>query len=539
LPAQGRAGPPPPPPRGPPAPGAPAPPPPHTAPPPHRPPQDAAEWKAYCHFHNGEHDQALAVYQELLRGGEADPMFSLYAACCHYYLGEYREALDRAAEGPRCQLQTRVTMHASNKLGDDDRVMEIHGQLQADDLQDRLSLAALHCMRGTFEQAVQIYKKILLDHKDFAAINVYMAMCYSKLDYWDLSNEILATYLAAFPDSVLGINLKACNQLRKGVAKEAEAELRVIEELGGSLSDHALTRHNEVVIRGGQGALAALPQLGDYPREARLNLCIYHIKSGNIDEAAAVIKDVEPAQAEEFILKGVVHTMAGQAKGSAEHLRLAQEYFQTVGSSPNECDTIPGRQAMATAFFLNKSFEDTNVYLSSIAEYLAGETDFQWNYGISRAAVGDFHEGRQLLEKIEDPSLRADFTWVSWMARCLVMTGDPQGAWDLYRESESTQEAYQLLVQVANDCYRMGHFLVAARAFDVLERLDGSPESWEGKRGACVGVVQMVLAGKEPQDSVREVCQLLSAPTSQEAEKLFDVLSNWAESNGIVTDLSM
>ena len=36
----------------------------------------------------------------------------------------------------------------------------------------------------------------------------------------------------------------------------------------------------------------------------------------------------------------------------------------------------------------------------------------------------------------------------------------------------------------------MGHFLFAAKAFDVLERLDPDPEYWEGKRGACVGVFQ-------------------------------------------------
>lgn len=48
----------------------------------------------------------------------------------------------------------------------------------------------------------------------------------------------------------------------------------------------------------------------------------------------------------------------------------------------------------------------------------------------------------------------------------------------------------------------------------------------------------MVLAGKESQDSIREVCQLLAQPTNQEAEQLYDVISNWAEANGLA-DLSM
>jgi len=44
----------------------------------------------------------------------------------------------------------------------------------------------------------------------------------------------------------------------------------------------------------------------------------------------------------------------------------------------------------------------------------------------------------------------------------------------------------------------MGQFYHAAKAFDVLERLDPNPEYWEGKRGACVGVFQMIIAGHEP-----------------------------------------
>lgn len=35
------------------------------------------------------------------------------------------------------------------------------------------------------------------------------------------------------------------------------------------------------------------------------------------------------------------------------------------------------------------------------------------------------------------------------------------------------------------------------QAFDVLERLDPTPQLYEAKRGAVVGVFQMVVAGKE------------------------------------------
>ena len=45
---------------------------------------------------------------------------------------------------------------------------------------------------------------------------------------------------------------------------------------------------------------------------------------------------------------------------------------------------------------------------------------------------------------------------------------------------------------------QMGQFYYAAKAFDVLERLDPNPEYWEGKRGACVGIFQQIIAGHVP-----------------------------------------
>ncbi len=41
-------------------------------------------------------------------------------------------------------------------------------------------------------------------------------------------------------------------------------------------------------------------------------------------------------------------------------------------------------------------------------------------------------------------------------------------------------------------------FFYAARAFDILERLDSNSEYWEGKLGACAGVFQQIIAGQEP-----------------------------------------
>ena len=63
---------------------------------------------------------------------------------------------------------------------------------------------------------------------------------------------------------------------------------------------------------------------------------------------------------------------------------------------------------------------------------------------------------------------------------------------------------------MANDCYKVGAFLVAAKAFDTLQRLDDSdPEFWEGKRGACVGVLQQVSAWTRSRGAL--LCPIVNA----------------------------
>lgn len=63
-------------------------------------------------------------------------------------------------------------------------------------------------LRG--EQATDIYKRLLLENRVDLALNVYVAMCYYKLDYYDVSLEILGVFFQSHRDSPVAINLKVC-----------------------------------------------------------------------------------------------------------------------------------------------------------------------------------------------------------------------------------------------------------------------------------------------------------------------------------------
>jgi intraflagellar transport protein 56 len=97
-------------------------------------------------------------------------------------------------------------------------------------------------------------------------------MCYYKLDYYDVSLEILAVYLQAHPDSAIGVNLKACNHFRLYNGKAAETELKVLVDKGVNLQGNELVRHNMVVFSNGDQAQQVLPGLAETIPEARLNL---------------------------------------------------------------------------------------------------------------------------------------------------------------------------------------------------------------------------------------------------------------------------
>ena len=250
------------------------------------------QWIAYCAFHVGEHQKSLKIYQEMLEDPDADPTFHSYAACCFFYMGMYQEARDQLEKAPDDGLRRRLAFHLAHKFKEEESLVQF-AEVLSGDVEDQLSHAAINYLRNHFQEATDIYKRLLLENREFLALNVYISMCYYRLDYYDVSLEILTMYLNHYPDSVTAINLKACNHFRLYNGKAAEAELQVLKDSSSSAHtlDNDLIRHNIVVFRNGEGALQVLPPLVDIIPEARLNLVIYYLRADEVQVRAS--KDVK------------------------------------------------------------------------------------------------------------------------------------------------------------------------------------------------------------------------------------------------------
>ena len=235
--------------------------------------------------------------------------------------------------------------------------------------------------------------------------------------------------------------------------------------------------------------------------------------------------------AQEYILKAICHAIVGQSSMNQEQISAAQHNFNLVGGSASECDTIPGRQCMASSYFLLKQFEDVLVYLKSIKSYLSNDDRFNWNYGIALAANGEYEEAEESLLQVQNEEYKEDYCYLSWLAKTYVANGKARLAWELYLRVESSDDSFNLLQLIANECYSAGAYFFSAKAFDVLERLDPNPDYWDGKRGACIGVFKNIVEGKESREMLKDVKSMLRYTSSPQVEYIIRTISKWEQSS--------
>jgi intraflagellar transport protein 56 len=125
--------------------------------------------------------------------------------------------------------------------------------------------------------------------------------------------------------------------------------------------------------------------------------------------------------------------------------------------------------------------------------------------------VKNWPEAQESLVMVENEKYKNDFCYICHLARVYVMNEEPNSAWQLYLDMDTSNDSLILMNQIANDCYRKGFFPIALKAFDMLCRLDSENENLhhQGKLGAAVGVFQQVIIRKATPEQFEDMINIM------------------------------
>eukprot|EP00764_Aduncisulcus_paluster_P011792 gnl/Carplike_NY0171/4726_a6431_239.p1 GENE.gnl/Carplike_NY0171/4726_a6431_239~~gnl/Carplike_NY0171/4726_a6431_239.p1 ORF type:complete len:628 (+),score=145.24 gnl/Carplike_NY0171/4726_a6431_239:25-1908(+) len=533
-------------------------------------------WVGYCLFHLGKYQDAERIYTNLLEEVEEKSMDSsrfddsesdtfhnhaftqklhLYRCICYFYLGMYDKAEEGLSLCPVCSLRTRLEFHLAAKMKGDaaeERLMGLHKSLE-DVMEDHLTLASVHYLRSHYDEAVKTYdsviKRFCADHttraskseekeslivptKEFAALLLYKAMCFYRLEFFDQCEEQLELFqeITGGAQSLTTIMLMACNDYRSSESSNAVASVKDFVKRHSHMATHPMIVHNLCIFKDAEDADSILPGLLDSIPEARMNLALFYLNAGDTKEAWEVMKDFEPGDPQQYVLRGIVAASHGQASGSDDLVELAKDDFKLVGESPDDKDTILGRQSMASYLFLEGNYSLSVRYLESIGEYLDDDESYAWNIGMAYAVLEDYGKAVNAFELLpEDHPYRSDFLFRAWYAKSLIRDGNPVKAWGVYLNAGSADE--RLVQLIANECYSCGHYLYACKAFDVLDKIMPGKENWEGKRGAAIGVLKMYSDGTVDIAAIRAVLKMIWQSEHEQKEFIFSSILQWCQTN--------
>jgi len=156
--------------------------------------------------------------------------------------------------------------------------------------------------------------------------------------------------------------------------------------------------------------------------------------------------------------------------------------------------------------------------------------------------VKEFEKAQDVLQEIENPAYKHEFCYTASLCRCFIMNGKPQSALELHsKESRNLDkdESIFLLQLIGNDCYRMRHFIVAAKAFDCLREISDDIDS-EPVICACVGAFQHVtlemfqrgLLTIESEATISDILRVLKKHEgNRRAKKIISMITNWMKRN--------
>jgi intraflagellar transport protein 56 len=493
--------------------------------------KEIAHWHGYSLFHSARYTDAITLYEQMLKREPEDTTLWLYIASCHYYNQEFSEARDAALKGPSCDFRTRLLFHIAHQMNDEQGLYQAHSELVGT-LENQLSLAAIHYMRSHYQEAIEIYQRLLVQRPEFLALNVYIAMCQFKLEQYEESNEAVDLYLAENSDSAVALNLKSCDYLRLFEASIAESQLLQIRKFSSAAYDfvEALITHNLCIFHDGADGFTILPKLVHALAEARHNLAVLYMRNNNPTEANEVLQDYQPIELHESILRATVLLALGQLSSEASQIEEANAIFSDIGAAEGTKDTVPGRECLASTRFIVGEYDEALRVLQTIEELVSEVDEFNYDKGMTLASLSKWAEAERHLLMVKNPAYTKEKFYLTWLCRCYIKNKKPSAAWNLYIDAASMEDSKTLLHIIASDCYSSGQYYYAMRAYDVLSKYETDSSFRDGLIASAVGVFRGVLTRKEPSDRLRELISILSQES--DAKQVLDAIRQYALDSG-------
>lgn len=260
-------------------------------------------------------------------------------------------------------------------------------------------------------------------------------MCYYKIDFKDVALDQVNIYLNQHPESLTANNLKAAilySYLGKTKdATEVLKELAKRHKGGNLIEENDLLRHNYAVFNHDEShatsKLKTFSNLVDIIPEAKTNLILYYLKNGQVNQAHNMVQDMQPASTKDYIIIAIVHyLLACKGEKREENEKKAYTYFHSVGASSSDCDTIEGRQCMASCMRISNLYSDEETYLDSIEEFMSDDDNFNWNYALALVGTQKYEEAESKILRIKDPKVTGDEKYLLWLCRIYILNGKPE-----------------------------------------------------------------------------------------------------------------
>jgi intraflagellar transport protein 56 len=131
---------------------------------------------------------------------------------------------------------------------------------------------------------------------------------------------------------------------------------------------------------------------------------------------------------------------------------------------------------------------------------------------------------------VKSPQYTREIYDTSWLCRCYIKNKKPGNAWNLYLEATQTEHAKALLQIIATDCYQIGAYCHAMKAYHVLVKFQRDTTLRDGMNAAAVAVFRRILSRKQPKDRLADVLAALGS--EPEAAQTLQTIQKYIETAG-------